>query len=325
MCTGLSYINGDFYFGRNMDIECGFGERVVITPRNYKITYKATDEMVSHYAMIGMATVISDYPLYAEAVNEYGLGIAGLNFPDNAFYSTHEVAGKTNITPYEVIPWTVGQFKTVKEVREAYQSINLVGIDFMEGVHVSPLHWIIADKEETIVLESTAEGIRVYDDPVGVLTNNPTFDYHMLNLKNYMGISTEQPENSFAKHTELTPFGQGLGAFGLPGDFSPASRFIKAAFIREHAESDQNEEANVAQFFHILDSVAMVEGTVVTPQDKNDITLYACCVNGRTGDYYYKTYSNNQITVISMQHEDLEANVLKTFELEREQNFSQVN
>lgn len=275
--------------------------------------------------MIGMATIINSYPLYAEAVNEAGLGMAGLNFPENADYNDSEQSAMVNITPYEIIPWMLGQFKTVSEVKEALENVNIVAIDFMEGVHVSPLHWIIADKDETIVLEVIKTGLHVYDNPIGVLTNNPTFDYHMLNMKNYLGLSAKQPENNFTESTNLTPFGQGLGGFGLPGDYSPTSRFIKAAFIKEHSISKMDEDSNVAQFFHILDSVAMVEGSVITPQNKKDITLYSCCINGRTGDYYYKSYTNNQISVISMRNENLDSKNLLSYDVAYKQNYKKMN
>lgn len=325
MCTGISFVNNDFYFGRNLDLEYHFGEKVVITPRNYPLTFKLEQSQNNHFAMIGMATIIDDYPLYAEAMNEHGLGMAGLNFPGYAKYNESPEDGKINITSYEIIPWTLSQFKTVFEVKQAYNNLNLVNIDFKQGVPVSPLHWIISDKTETIVLEMTKEGIKVFDNPIGVLTNNPTFDFHLTNLKNYMGISVQQPENRFTKNMIITPLGQGTGGIGLPGDCSPASRFIKAAFVKENSDCELDEMSNITQFFHILDSVSFVQGTVVTPEQKNDLTLYSSCINGRTGDYYYKTYTNNQISVISMQKENLNQTTLISYDLETKQNLNYVN
>ncbi|EMF0486483.1 choloylglycine hydrolase [Enterococcus hirae] len=325
MCTGLSFVNNDFYFGRNLDLEYHFGEKVVITPRNYPLAYKYFSTQTNHFAMIGMATIIDNYPLYADAMNEYGLGMAGLNFPGYAKYSDSIEHNKNNIAPYEIIPWTLAQFKTVSEVKESYKDLNLVNIDFKIGVPVAPLHWIISDKNESVVLEMTKNGLKLYDNPIGVLTNNPTFDFHITNLKNYMGLSACQPKNKFTKNMEISPLGQGTGSIGLPGDCSPASRFIKAAFIKENSYCKPEELVNVSQFFHILDSVSFVQGAVVTPDQKYDTTIYSCCINGRTGDYYYKTYTNNQISVISMQNENLEHNNLISYDLIVDQKVNHVN
>ncbi|HAP3574233.1 TPA: choloylglycine hydrolase family protein [Enterococcus faecalis] len=325
MCTGLSITNKHFYFGRNLDLECHFNERIVITPRNYLLTYKIEEEQATHFAMIGMANIIDGYPLYADAMNEHGLGMAGLNFPRYAQYSSNPEQNKFNVTPYEIIPWTLAQFKTVSEVKQAYRNLNLVSINFKEEVPIAPLHWIISDKENSIVLEMTSEGIKIFDNPIGVLTNNPTFDYHLINLKNYMGISAKQPSNNFSTNFSLEPLGQGVGGFGLPGDYSPTSRFIKASFLKENSSCATDEISNISQFFHILDAVAFVRGSVITPEGENDITIYSCCINGDTGDYYYKTYNNNQLSVVSMKKENLQASNLIQYELIDKQNIYKIN
>lgn len=204
--------------------------------------------------------------------------MSSLYFPGYAQYNSESEQNKFNITPYEVILWTLAQFKTVAEVKQAYKNLNLVIIDFKKEVPVTPLHWIISDKTDSIVLEMTKEGIKVFDNPVGVLTNNPTFDFHITNLRNYMGLSVQQPKNKFSTNMKITPLDQGVGGIGLPGDCSPASRFIKAAFIKENSYCEADEMSNVSQVFHILDSVAFIQGTVVTP-DKNMILRYILVVS----------------------------------------------
>lgn len=317
MCTAITFNNNDFYFGRNLDLDYHFGEKVVITPRNYPLSFKQSPTLPQHFAMIGMATVINNYPLYAEAVNEKGLAMAGLNFPDNAYFPKEVTKGKSNITPYEIIGWTLAQYSTVQEVRKAYQNLVLVDIDFMPGVPVAPLHWIVADKDESIVLESTHKGIKIYDNPVGVLTNNPEFDFHLLNLNQYLGLSAKQPKNTFSDKVTLNAFGLGAGGFGLPGDFSPPSRFVKAVFVKENSVCDSGETASVVQFFHFLDSVKMVKGVTETPANKDEITIYSCCVNTRTLDYYYKTYENPNICKINFANQPTDSADLICFELNR--------
>ena len=318
MCTCIIYENGDFYFGRNMDLEYPFGEQVVITPRNYVFRFRQEPKLVSHYAMIGMASVAEGYPLYAEAVNEKGLGMAGLNFPGNACY-VPEQPGKRNVTPYELIPWVLGQCADTEEARKLLETVSLLDIPFSEKLPLAPLHWMIADRNGSLVLEADRTGVHLYENPFGVLTNNPPFPYYLAHMGNYVNLQAEFPKGGLAEKMKLQPFGQGLGAVGLPGDFSPASRFVKAAFLKWNSQAPEEELASVSQFFHILDGVAMVRGSVITPEGMPDITTYSCCVNADRGIYYYKTYDNSQIQAVSMEREDLAGTALRKFPLVTEQ------
>lgn len=152
--------------------------------------------------------------------------------------------------------------------------------------------------------------MKIYENPFGVLTNNPPFDYHRVNMTNYMNLTAQSPRNRFAEELELSPYAQGMGAVGLPGDASSASRFVRAAFMKWNSAAPAEEQASVAQFFHILDSVAMIRGAVVTEQGTFDITTYSCCMNGRTGVYYYKTYDNSHLRTMDMHQENLDGDVL---------------
>ena len=305
MCTSIIYRNGDCYFGRNLDLEYSYNEEVVIIPRNMPLSFRMKETLHHHYACIGMATVVNNVPLYYEAANEKGLAMAGLNFPGNAVY--HEVAEESdNIAPFEFIPWILGQCASVQEARKYLSKINLVNIPFSENLPLAPLHWMISDEHDSLIVESMEDGLHIYEDKIGVLTNNPPYEYHQWNINNYQHLSSKNAQNVFSEKLVLHPYAQGMGAIGLPGDFSSASRFVKAAFLLNNAVSEKSENANVSQFFHILDGVAMVKGSVITPQGHHDITVYSCCINLSKGIYYYKTYENNQITVISMSKEDLE-------------------
>lgn len=320
----MTYQNGDFYFGRNLDLEYSFGEKAVITPRNYRFSFKELPDLSAHYAMIGTASVHDGYPLYAEAVNEKGLGMAGLNFPGNAVYKS-KAEGKINVAPYELFPWILGQCSTVNEAGVRLRDVNLLNVPFAESLPLAPLHWMIADKESCIVLETAEDGGHIYENPYGVLTNNPPFPYYLMHLSSYRNLSCRTPENQFSGQLDLPVYGQGMGGIGLPGDFSPVSRFVKAAFLRWNSRSACDELSNAAQFFHILDAVAMVRGAVITEEGNCDITTYSCCANADKGIYYYKTYENNQIQKISLQNENLESEELKIFELSKEQKINELN
>lgn len=324
MCTSIAITTKDFYFGRNLDLEYEFGERVVVTPRRYPIRLRMAGEYNEHYAMIGMATVVDGYPLYAEAVNEKGLCIAGLNFPGNAYYPPELVKDRENVSPFELPLWLLGRCASLKEARELLAGANIIGINYSERIPLSPLHWHIADRSGSIVLECTREGTRIFDNPIGVLTNNPPFDFHMNNLRQYMGLTPEDPQNCFAPELELTPFGMGFGGMGMPGDFSPASRFVKTAFLKRHSLCAPDEASSVSQFFHLLDAVAMPRGAV-TADGKPDITTYSCCANADKGVYYYKTYDNHQITAVDMHREDLDGDAVRQFPLVRGERIAQAN
>ena len=310
MCTAATYKTGDFYMGRTLDYERSYGDRVVITPRSYPFRFRCREDMPSHYAMIGMAAVMEDYPLYYEAFNEKGLGICGLNFVGNACYFP-EQKGKDNITQYELIPWILGQCETVAQAKVLLKNINLVNIPFLPNLPLAQLHWIMADQDSCITVESQADGLHVYDNPVGVLTNNPPFPYQMFNLNNYRSLSIGTPENTFG--TELSAYSRGMGGMGLPGDLSSQSRFVKVAFTKLNSRSKEDEMASVSQFFHILGSVDQQRGLCQLKENEFEITLYTCCCNASKGIYYYTTYDNHQITAVDMHRENLDGNQLVAY------------
>ena len=319
MCTAFRLVNDSLYFGRNMDLEVSFGESVVITPREYPITTRFCGTLSSHYAMIGMANVTNGYPLYAEAANEKGICMAGLNFPGNAWYLPESEVTKQAVTPFELIPFLLGTCETLAEVRQRLSGIELVDVPFLPTMPLAPLHWIISDKTGSLTLECTRSGMQVYENPYDVLTNNPPFPFHCENVRQYLHLSAGYPENRFSGELSLSPFGQGAGAIGLPGDFSPASRFVKAVFCKSNSRCAPTEEACVSQVFHILDSVAMVRGSVITPEGKEDITTYSCCINATEGSYFYKTYENNQLTKVPLTAERRQGKELLIFPLRTRQ------
>ena len=304
MCTALAYKTKDFYFGRTLDYESSYGEEIVITPRQYPFAFRNGAKRNEHYALIGMAHVAGGYPLYYEAVNEKGLGMAGLNFVGNACYGK-EKEGKDNIASFELIPWILGQCSTVKEVRELLEKINVTNLAFHESFPVSPLHWLIADEKETITVEAVEEGLFVYDNPVGVLTNNPPFPQQMFQLNNYMHLSPKQPKNLFSERLKLQTYSRGMGALGLPGDLSSASRFVRA-FTKLNAIATQKEEDSVGQFFHIMGTVEQSKGCCEVNEGAYEYTIYTSCCNASKGIYYYTTYFNHQINAVDMHEEDLD-------------------
>lgn len=309
MCTALTYKTKDHYFGRNLDYEISYGEQVVIMPRKFPFAYRKAAQPGNQYAIIGMAAVMEGCPLFFDGTNEKGLSMAGLHFVGNAHYHK-ETQEKDNVAPYEFIPWVLGQCATVAQAKQLLARLNLVSIPFRRDLPLSPLHFMISDRLSCIVVEPVKEGLKIYDNPVCVLTNNPTFDMHMMNLNNYLNLTNKQPVNRFSEKIPLQTYSRGMGAIGLPGDFSSMSRFVRAAFLRSHARSGDSESESVNQFFHMLGNVAHLRGCVEVAEGKYEITVYSSCCNTDKGIYYYTTYENSQIMGVDMHRENLDGKEL---------------
>jgi choloylglycine hydrolase len=275
---------------------------------------RCIDDITTHFSIIGMATVINSVPLYYEATNEKGLSIAGLNFPDNAHYNDKK-DGVNNITPFEFIPYVLSRCENVDDASVILKNINLVNISFSEELPLSPLHFFICDSKKAITVEPLKTGLKIYENPVGVLTNNPTFDWHLLNLQNYTALHNGSAENKLIKVFNQHSFSLGLGAVGLPGDFSSPSRFVKAVFVKENSPKNLEADSAVNQFFHILSSVAMPKGCVQTERGEFEYTRYTCCCDTKKGDYYYTTYENPKVTKISIRDFDLNSSEIYSFKL----------
>lgn len=277
------------------------GETVVTTPRNFRLEFRNCKPLEKHYAIIGMAHVAKNFPLYYDGMNEKGLCMAGLNFPQNAVY--HKIQnGKINIAPFELIPYILGTCESVAEAKELLKNVHVCDISFSNDMPHTPLHWIIGDKCCEIVVESVASGLRVFENPAGVLTNNPPFETQLFNLKNYSRLSAHDPVNTFGKGIDLAPYSRGLGALGLPGDWSSPSRFVRAAFVRfRYAENVQ--WGGKIDFFHMLEAVTVPKGCV-EGDSGFQYTVYACCCDTAKRTYSFTTYENREIITVSLQNLD---------------------
>ncbi len=314
MCTAATYQTKNTYFGRNLDYDISYGEEVCITPRNFPFTLRAGGSMETHYALIGIAFVPTEngteYPLYYDAINEKGVGMAGLNFVGNTVYN-QPVDGKDNIASFEFIPWILGQSANLEEAKVLLSRLNLTGVEFNAKLPAAELHWIITDSTgASITVEAVADGLKIYDNPVGILTNNPPFDKQLLQLSNYQHLSAKAPVNQLAPHINLPIYSRGMGAIGLPGDLSSESRFAKAAFTKLNSRSADDELSSVSQFFHILHSVDQQYGCCDLGDNRYEHTLYTSCYNLNEGIFYYTTYNNHQISATHLHHVNLDDHTL---------------
>ena len=308
MCTAISLKQDDLYFGRTLDNEFSYLEEVTLTPRNFTFNFRNGEVLKSHYSLIGMAYNKDDFPLYYDAVNEKGLCMAGLNFVGNACYRKPR-ENKVNVAQFELIPYILGKCSKVSEAEEIIRNLNITDIPFSDDLPLAELHWIIADKERTVTLESTKNGINLYENPVGVLANNPEFPIHLEKLNDYRHLSAENVRNTFGEGIDLKQYSKGMGAIGLPGDFSSSSRFVRATFVKANSVCEGDEVSKVNQFFRVMATVEPTRGVCVTDAGYN-ISIYTSCCNAQKGIYYYKTYDNLSITAVDMNKENLDGEKL---------------
>lgn len=324
MCTAVTFHTKDFYFGRTLDYDFSYAEEVTITPRNFPLIFRHMETLSTHYAMIGMAHVVDDYPLYFDGANEKGLSMAGLNFVGYANYRK-VTPGTDNIASFEFIPWILCQCASVDEAKQLLEKINLTADSFREDIPPAQLHWIIADHEQAITVESVKEGLRVYENTPGILTNNPPFDEQLFQLNNYIHLSPNEPENRFSSVLPLHAYSRGMGAIGLPGDLSSQSRFVRAAFTKLNSVCGNSESESVSQFFRIMQTVAQPRGCCHLGDGKYEMTIYTSCCNTDKGIYYYSTYENDQITAVNMRRERLDDALLIRYPLVLGQHFFMQN
>lgn len=322
MCTAISYKNS--YFGRTLDLEYSLGEGVIITPRHYPFSFSHTDKSESHYAIMGIGVKKDGYPLYYDAINEQGLWMAGLNFPHYAHYNRGR-CNALNLASFELLPYILSSCATLTEAQALLERINVTSEAFSEELPPSPLHWMLCDSERCIVIEPLANGLSICENNVCVLTNSPPFDYQTQNLTQYLSLTPYPPASRFSERFTLEPHSRGMGAIGMPGDVSSTSRFVRAAFTLANSHSGENERESIAQFFHIMSTVAQVSGTVRLEGGKLERTQYTSCANSKKLVYYYTTYERATPTAVEMKKEDLNSKKLILYPLLHEMKIERQN
>lgn len=327
MCTSFTYQmkDGSNALARTMDFSFKLDPDAVLIPRSYAWNAQPDGSAhITNYAFAGLGRNEGEF-VFADGVNECGLSCAVLYFPGFATYEQEVTEGKTNLAPHEVVFWMLSSFASVEEVRIAVQDLNIVhtAIELL-GI-VPPFHWIAIDKTgETIVIEPMKGGIVVHDNLVGVMSNSPDFSWHMTNIRNYIGVSPYQLEPIALGGVTFAPFGQGSGTVGLPGDYTPPSRFLRVLFGKQTIGHAQHEKDAVTAMFHLLFSVDIPRGSVIA-DNGIDYTQHSCAMFCDTGTYYFKTYDNSQICKIDLFAEDLDANEPKVWSIPKEQQIRDMN
>ena len=304
MCTSLIYQSKDQsnFLSRTMDFAFELDASPVYLPRGYvfksnvvsNVTYK------SKYAFLGAGRKLEDY-FFADGLNEKGLSVCALYFSDYAEYNPSQEPGKVNIAPHELVSWLLGNIASIDELKKEASNINVVSAKNNLLDVVVPLHWIVADQTgSSIIIEITKSGMSIYDNKVRVMTNSPDYPWHLANLNHYSFLSNQlKPASHFYKFKPNS--GElGNGAFGMPGDYTSESRFIRTVFNAEFTEPGKDKISAINSLFHILSSVSIPKGVKVKEDGTLDYTQYTATMDVTNLDYYMSSYEDTYPLKISL-------------------------
>ncbi len=305
MCTALTLKSGqgETFFGRNMDFSYDIDPHIYIVPKNYEWENVLNMQKISNsYSFIGIGEELEDTLAFFDGVNEMGFAAAALYFAGYAKYNTmaDSDAGE-QIVSFDFLHYILGRCANINDLEEQLKYISIVGFEDPVTRTVAPLHWFAADRSgECVVIELTEKGVELIPDPIGVMSNSPDFHWHMTNLRNYMGATPYQSEEAYWGDVQLTPFGQAGGTQILPGGFTSPERFVRTAYLKSFIPTPQDRREAVISCFHIMESVSIPKGAVITKHNTFDYTKYTAFINTATCEYYFKTYDNIQVGTASL-------------------------
>ena len=319
-CTGIRLVaaDGTVVYARTLEFAVDLNSEVIMVPRGYARTGSTPDgkaglKWKAKYASLGANGL--GMPLIFDGLNEKGLAVGLFYFPTTAGYMPYSggEAAKT-IAPWEMGSWILDNFATVEEVKANAGKIVVAPVVFKGWGFVPPVHFVVHDASgKSIVIEYVGGKLNVHDNPLGVMTNSPTFDWHMTNLRNYVNFSLTNHPPVQVGPVKLVPFGQGSGMLGLPGDFTPPSRFVRAvAFSQSLLPSKTGADA-VLQAFHVLDNFDLPKGALREAEKDDhgnilaDYTIWTSANDLKAKQFYFRTYQNSQIRMVDLTKMNLDA------------------
>lgn len=304
-CTGISLTASDGSYVQARTIEWAKGplkSEYVIIPRAERLTSYTPSgmnglEFTARYGVVGLAVVEKEF--IAEGVNEAGLSAGLFFFPQYGSYTQYNSAhNSTTLADLQVVQWILTQFASIDELKQAVKKIDIVGLD-----KTAVVHWRIGEPSgQQVVMEIVDGEVHFYENIVGVLTNAPGFEWHLANLNNYVNLRPGGATPYKLGEYTLQPIGGSSAMLGLPGDFTPPSRFIRAAFFRNSAPQRSNGLETVLQCFHILNNFD-VPIAIENPEEKSlpSATQWTSAIDLSSRRVYYKTAYNNSIRLIDLQ------------------------
>ena len=291
MCTAINDISKHHLFGRTLDLEYSLDEQIVITPRRFIFNYRHEEKSFEHYAIIGAAHIGGGVPLYYDGMNEKGLCAAALRLPAITVY--HEKKPNLrNLASFELIPWILCNFSSAKEAKIALEHVNVTPESFSDALSTTPLHWLIGDRNESFVVESVENGLKIYDNSHGVLTNAPDFPTQCEMLE---------------EHGEMRL-----------GDLSSTSRFIRAVNAKCFTIPSEKITPSISRFFHLMSTVNQPHG-LFRADERQLRTVYTSCMDTENLTYYFTTYDCRKIRAVRMKNAHLDLDTLTTFHMARKE------
>ena len=314
MCTAFAIKNDNtLYFGRTLDLEYNYNEKIIFTPRNFPLTFRYSKKINNHYSFFGIGIIENNYPLYYDACNEYGLCIAGLNLPFSTEYNTFSNF-KINLCSFEIIPYLLSSCKTTYEVKTLLKKCNITNDKFNDNYSTTKLHYMISDNNSSIVIEIINKNIIIYDNPVGVLTNEPSFPSNLEYLNNFSFLSNKNYNLDLGNSLNLTLKTKGSHLIGLPGDNTSISRFIKMTFVKKYFIFNKK---NIGELFNIFNLVFEINGLNLVDEKNNKYykTIYSCIYDNNSMILYFKSFDSHTIKGFRLKHSELNNNKLVSYNL----------
>ena len=300
MCTAITFRSWQMenLFGRTMDFSYDIAPELYVMPPDY--TWQSTIEarpIQNRYGFIGIGQETEGILGFFDGVNEMGFAAAALYFAGYAEYQSQgAIKDRRAVAAFEFLHYILGQCASLKELEELFESTQIMGVPDPVTKTVAPLHWMATDRSgKSAVIELMSNGARFTPNPIGVMANSPNFEWHMTNLRNYLNVSPLQENEAQWGDVVLRPFGQGAGTMALPGGYTSPERFVRTAYLKTHTEVPQSPAEAVAVCFHIMESVSIPKGAVITDRGTYDFTRYTAFMNTAKGEYYFSTYHNPQI------------------------------
>ncbi len=327
-CTGirLTAEDGSVVHARTLEFAVDLHSDVIMVPRGYARTGTTPDgkpglPWKAKYASVGANGV--GLPFIFDGFNEKGMAVGTFYFPGTVGYMPYQSsdAGKT-VAQWEVGSYLLESFATVDEVREGIGKIVVPSVVFEAWKFAPPVHYVVHDASgKSIVIEYVGGKLNVYDDPLGVITNSPAFDWQMTNLRNYVNFSFSNVAPVKLGTVTLAPFGQGSGMLGIPGDFTPPSRFVRAVAFSQSAFASKTGEDAVLEAFHLLNNFDIPKGAA-REQEKDehgntlaDYTLWTAASDLKAKRYYFRTYDSSQIRMVDLMKMNLDGKNLVTISM----------
>lgn len=326
-CTGITLRaqDGSVVYARTMEFGFNFHSEAIVIPRGYphfgSSPTGAGMTWSSKYALVG-ANGLS-LPMILDGINERGLACGLFYFPGYAgFQQATEADAPRTLAPWELPVWILSQCATVDEVRQRLPEILVADVVFPAWGTGTPAHYIVHDAAgNCLVIEYVQGKLHLHDNPIGAITNAPTFDWHLTNLRNYLNLSADNAADVELDGVKLAQFGQGSGMLGLPGDFTPPSRFVRAVALSHAAIPGATGADVVRQAFHILNSFDIPAGAIRqrgAKDDGQDYTEWTTASDTKARRFYFHTHGNRRVRMIDLTRCNLDAQQIATVSMSQE-------